>query len=229
MTPTYDRHVATEPPATPWVFPSLEDAEPEGPVAIGGDLEPGTLLSAYRSGLFPMPVGRRGRLGWWSPDPRAILPVEGFHRSRSLQRSMRHFELRVDTAFESVVRACGDPGRPHGWITPEIVEAYVRLHDLGWAHSIETWHDDQLVGGLYGVGIGAFFAGESMFHHRTDASKAAVAGLAALMAGTPHALVDVQWSTPHLASLGVIEIERGDYLDRLRVAVHEPGPPALGG
>lgn len=229
MTPTYDRHVATEPPATPWVFPSLEDAEPEGPVAIGGDLEPGTLLSAYRSGLFPMPVGRRGRLGWWSPDPRAILPVEGFHRSRSLQRSMRHFELRVDTAFESVVRACGDPRRPHGWITPEIVAAYVRLHDLGWAHSIETWHDDQLVGGLYGVGIGAFFAGESMFHHRTDASKAAVAGLAALMAGTPHALVDVQWSTPHLASLGVVEIERGDYLDRLRVAVNEPGPPALGG
>ncbi len=229
MTPTYDRHVATEPPATPWVFPSLEDAEPEGPVAIGGDLEPGTLLSAYRSGLFPMPVGRRGRLGWWSPDPRAILPVEGFHRSRSLQRSMRHFELRVDTAFESVVRACGDPRRPHGWITPEIVEAYVRLHDLGWAHSVETWHDDQLVGGLYGVGIGAFFAGESMFHHRTDASKAAVAGLAALMAGTPHALVDVQWSTPHLASLGVVEIERADYLDRLRVAVREPGPPALGG
>ena len=229
MTPTYDRVVATEPPATPWVFPSLEDAEPEGPVAIGGDLEPGTLLSAYRHGLFPMPVGRRGRLGWWSPDPRAILPVEGFHRSRSLQRSMRHFELRVDTAFESVVRACGDPRRPHGWITPEIVEAYVRLHDLGWAHSIETWHDDQLVGGLYGVGIGAFFAGESMFHHRTDASKAAVAGLAALMAGTPHALVDVQWSTPHLASLGVIEIERSEYLDRLRVAVSQPGPAALRG
>jgi leucyl/phenylalanyl-tRNA--protein transferase len=221
--------VAIEPPATPWVFPSLEDAEPEGPVAIGGDLEPGTLLSAYRSGLFPMPVGRRGRLGWWSPDPRAILPVEDFHRSRSLQRSMRRFELRVDTAFESVVRACGDPRRPHGWITPEIVEAYVRLHDLGWAHSIETWHDDRLVGGLYGVGIGAFFAGESMFHHETDASKAAVAGLAALMAGAPHALVDVQWSTPHLASLGVIEIERTDYLDRLRVAVNEPGPSALGG
>ncbi len=229
MTPAYDRIVATEPPATPWVFPSLEDAEPEGPVAIGGDLEPGTLLSAYRSGLFPMPVGRRGRLGWWSPDPRAVLPVEDFHRSRSLQRSMRHFELRVDTAFESVVRACGDPRRPHGWITAEIVEAYVRLHDLGWAHSIETWQDDRLVGGLYGVGIGAFFAGESMFHHRTDASKAAVAGLAALMAGTPHALVDVQWSTPHLASLGVIEIERVDYLDRLRVAVGEPGPPALRG
>lgn len=229
MTPAYDRSVATEPPATPWVFPSLEDAEPEGPVAIGGDLEPGTLLSAYRSGLFPMPVGRRGRLGWWSPDPRAVLPVEGFHRSRSLQRSMRRFELRVDTAFESVVRACGDPRRPHGWITPEIVEAYVRLHDLGWAHSIETWQDDRLVGGLYGVGIGAFFAGESMFHHETDASKAAVAGLAALMAGTPHALVDVQWSTPHLASLGVVEIDRAEYLERLRIAVHASGPPTLRG
>lgn len=217
----------TEPPPSPWIFPSLDGADPDGPVAIGGDLEPGTLLYAYRHGLFPMPVGRRGRLGWWSPDPRAILPVEGFHRSRTLVRSMRHFELRVDTAFESVVRACGDPRRPHGWITDEIVEAYRRLHDLGWAHSIETWRDDVLVGGLYGVGIGAFFAGESMFHHVTDASKAAVAGLVELMDGTPDALVDVQWSTPHLASLGVIEIPRSEYLGRLSVATAAAPPASL--
>jgi leucyl/phenylalanyl-tRNA--protein transferase len=221
--------VPIEPPPSPWVFPSLHGADPDGPVAIGGDLEPGTLLAAYRQGLFPMPFGRRARLGWWSPDPRGVLPIDGFHRSRSLTRSMRRFELRVDTAFESVVRACGDPRRPHGWITEEIVTAYCRLHDLGWAHSIETWRDGALVGGLYGVGIGAFFAGESMFHHVTDASKAAVAGLVGLLADTPHALIDVQWSTPHLASLGVIEIGRPEYLRLLAVATASPSPPALSG
>ncbi len=216
-----------EPPPSSWIFPSLEDADPDGPVAIGGDLEPGTLLSAYRQGLFPMPVGRRGRLGWWSPDPRAVLPVDAFHRSRSLTRSMRHFELRVDTAFEPVVRACGDPRRPHGWISEDIVSAYCRLHDLGWAHSIETWRDDELVGGLYGVGIGAFFAGESMFHRATDASKAAVAGTVELLRGTPHALFDVQWSTPHLASLGVVEIPRTEYLQLLARATAAPGPAGM--
>lgn len=221
--------VPIEPPPSPWVFPSLLGADPDGPVAIGGDLEPGTLLAAYRQGLFPMPFGRRARLGWWSPDPRGVLPIDGFHRSRSLTRSMRRFELRVDTAFESVVRACGDPRRPHGWITEEIVTAYCRLHDLGWAHSIETWRDGALVGGLYGVGIGAFFAGESMFHHVTDASKAAVAGLVGLLADTPHALIDVQWSTPHLASLGVVEIPRPEYLRLLAVATASPLPPALSG
>jgi leucyl/phenylalanyl-tRNA--protein transferase len=216
--------VPIEPPPSPWVFPPLDGADPDGPVAIGGDLEPGTLLNAYRHGLFPMPVGRRGRLGWWSPDPRAILPLEEFHRSRTLSRSMRHFELRVDTAFESVVRACGDPRRPHGWITPDIVAAYCRLHDLGWAHSVETWRDGELVGGLYGVGIGAFFAGESMFHHATDASKAAVAGTVELLRDTPHALFDVQWSTPHLAGLGVVEISRKAYLHRLSEAIPAPAP-----
>ncbi len=193
-------------------------------MAIGGDLAPGTLLSAYRAGLFPMPVGRRGRLGWWSPDPRAVLPPGRFHRSRSLARSMRHFELRVDTAFESVVRACGDPSRPHGWITPEIVTAYCRLHDLGWAHSIETWRDGELVGGLYGVAIGAFFAGESMFHRTTDASKAAVAGTVELLADVPDALFDVQWSTPHLASLGVVDVSRPHYVELLARATAAPSP-----
>lgn len=218
-----------DPPPSPWVFPSLDDADPDGPVAIGGDLEPGTLLSAYRSGLFPMPVGRRGRLGWWSPDPRGILPLDGFHRSRSLSRSMRHFEIRVDTAFDSVVRACGDPRRPHGWITPEIRAAYARLHDLGWAHSVETWREGELVGGLYGVAIGAFFAGESMFHHATDASKAAVAGTVELLRSCPHALFDVQWSTPHLASLGVIEIPRAQYVERLQAAIAAAPPSAMSG
>lgn len=216
-----------EPPPSQWVFPPLDDAPADGPLLVGGDLEPGTLLEAYRAGLFPMPFGRRARLGWWSPDPRGVLPVDGFHLSRSLARSMRHFELRVDTAFESVVRACGDPRRPHGWITEEIVHAYCRLHELGWAHSIEIWRDDALVGGLYGIGIGAFFAGESMFHHVTDASKAAVAALVGLMADAPDALIDVQWSTPHLASLGVIEIPREEYLRRLAHATAAPSPPAF--
>jgi len=219
--------VPIEPPPSPWVFPPLDGADPDGPVAIGADLEPGTLLAAYRHGLFPMPVGRRGRLGWWSPDPRGVLPVEHFHRSRSLTRSMRHFELRLDTVFDTVVRSCGDPGRPHGWITPAIVAAYSRLHELGWAHSIEIWHDGELAGGLYGINIGGFFAGESMFHHVTDASKAAVAGLVEVMSDTPGALIDVQWSTPHLASLGVVEIPRSAYLERLVAAVHATTPVAL--
>ncbi len=221
--------VATEPSASQWVFPPLVGADPDGPVAVGADLEPGTLLAAYRHGLFPMPVGRRGRIGWWSPDPRAVLPIAGFHRSRSLERSMRRFELRVDTCFEAVVLACGDPSRPHGWITPAIVEAYQRLHELGWAHSIEIWQDDALVGGLYGIGIGGFFAGESMFHHVTDASKAAVAGLVEIMGGTGPTLIDVQWRTPHLESLGVVEVDRSRYLHSLRRALSAPTPPPFSG
>ena len=218
-----------EPPPSSWVFPPLDGADPEGPVAIGGDLEPGTLLAAYRHGLFPMPVGRRGRLGWWSPDPRAVLPVDHFHRSRSLARSMRRFEVRLDTVFGDVVRACGDPRRPHGWITPAIIEAYTRLHELGWAHSIEIWSERRTGRGALRDLIGGFFAGESMFHHVTDASKAAVAALVELMSDTPAALIDVQWSTPHLASLGVVEIPRSTYLERLAAAVQAPTPVGLQG
>jgi leucyl/phenylalanyl-tRNA--protein transferase len=221
--------VPVEPEPTNWVFPPVLDADPDGPVAIGGDLEPGTLLAAYRSGLFPMPLGRRGRIGWWSPDPRAVLPVDGMHVSRSLRRSLPRFELRVDTAFEDVVRACADPSRPHGWITEDIVRAYRRLHELGWAHSVETWVDGELVGGVYGVRIGAFFAGESMFHRVTDASKAALYGLVRLLADAPDALLDVQWSTPHLASLGVVELDRREYLVRARRAMAAAAPTGLSG
>ncbi len=214
-----------EPPPSRWQFPPVHDADPDGPVAVGGDLEPATLLGAYRNGLFPMPVGRRGRLGWWSPDPRGVLPVDSAHRSRSLARSMRRFELRLDTEFSDVVRACGDPRRPHGWITPEIIDAYTALHEMGWAHSIEVWQHDELVGGLYGVQIGAFFAGESMFHRVTDASKAAVVWLAELMRPAPDALIDVQWSTPHLCTLGVVDIPRVDYLELLAAATSADPPP----
>lgn len=194
-------------------------------MAIGGDLSPGTLLAAYRAGLFPMPVGRRHRIGWWSPDPRAVLPVDGMHVSRSLRRSMRSFTVTTDRAFESVMRGCADPRRPHGWITDDFVRAYVRLFELGWAHSIEVWRDDELVGGVYGVSIGAFFAGESMFHRATDASKAALVGLTGVLAPVPGALLDVQWLTPHLESIGCVELDRSEYLRRLRIATSVPVDP----
>lgn len=193
---------------------------------MGGDLEPGTLLDAYRAGYFPMPLGRR-QLGWFSPDPRAILPSGGIHVSRTLARHLRRFEFTIDACFERVVAACGDPTRPHGWISPAIVEAYTRLHRSGWAHSIEVWQDGELVGGLYGVSIGAFFAGESMFHSATDASKAAMVHLDRIMRPIEGSLIDVQWQTSHLASMGVVEISRREYLRRLQAACRGAVPPAL--
>lgn len=216
-----------EPPPSRWAFPPAADADPDGPVAVGGDLEPGTLLAGYRAGLFPMPLGRRGRLGWWSPDPRGVLPVDGLVVSRSLRRSLKRFTWTLDASFEEVMRACADPSRPHGWITGEFVEAYVRLHELGWAHSLEVWSGDELVGGLYGVSIGAFFAGESMFHRATDASKVALVHLVDVLRGAPGALLDVQWVTPHLASLGAVEVDRRDYLASLAQAVAADPPAEL--
>jgi len=191
-------------------------------VAVGADLEPGTLLAAYRCGMFPMPVARR-RVGWWSPDPRGILPLDGLKVSRSLSKSCARFEVRVDTCFEQVMRQCGDPRRPNGWIDAAFVRAYGRLHHLGWAHSVETWLDGRLVGGLYGVCINGLFAGESMFHHETDASKVALVHLVDWLNRTDGRLLDVQWSTPHLASLGVIDVSRADYLSRLDSAISLPG------
>ena len=189
-------------------------------VGIGADLRPGTILAAYRSGLFPMPV--EGRLAWWSPDPRAVLQPAGLRVTRSLRRSGRNFDVRVDSAFADVVAACAEPGRPGGWISQGIRDAYVELHRLGWAHSVEAWSGSHLAGGLYGVAIGGLFAGESMFHRETDASKVALVGLVELLG--PDALIDVQWQTDHLASLGVIEISRSDYLERLAGALARPLP-----
>ncbi|MEO1060531.1 MAG: leucyl/phenylalanyl-tRNA--protein transferase, partial [Actinomycetota bacterium] len=164
-----------EPPPTPWAFPDPAIADDDGLVGVGADLEPGTLLTAYRSGLFPMPLRRS--IGWWSPDPRGVLPLDGLRVTRSLRRSVRRYELRFDTAFPEVVRRCADPRRPHGWISPAIASAYGRLHELGWAHSVEAWEGDRLVGGLYGVSVDGLFAGESMFHDAVDASKVALVGL----------------------------------------------------
>jgi len=208
-----------------WAFPSPNAADPSGLVVIGGDLDPQTLITAYCGGMFPMPVGRRRRVGWWSPNPRGVIPVEGLVVSRSLRRSLRRYEIRVDTAFDETMRRCGDPRRPHGWITPEFVAAYTRLHELGVAHSVETWSPDgDLVGGLYGVALGGLFAGESMFHSAPDASKVALVALVEILTAgrTDLPLLDVQWSTPHLASLGAIEVERAAYLQRLSVAVEDP-------
>jgi leucyl/phenylalanyl-tRNA--protein transferase len=210
-----------EPPPTPWALPDpLQGLPGDDLVGVGADLEPGTVLAAYRSGLFPMPVG--DRLGWWSPDPRGVLPLDGLHVSRSLRRSCRRYEVRIDSAFERVIEACADETRPHGWISPEVRDAYVRLHELGWTHSVEAWDGDRLVGGLYGVAVGGLFAGESMFHLERDASKVALVALVQLLQEHGAALLDVQWKTDHLASLGVVEVPRETYLGLLSQAVALP-------
>ena len=226
-----------EPPPTPWRLPTREqlaalgDDQGEDLVAVGADLAPGTLLAAYRGGLFPMPHGRR-QIGWWCPRRRGVLPLDGLHVSRSLRRSLRDFEIRLDTAFEEVVDGCAAPDRDGGWIDVRIKEAYADLHRLGWAHSVETWRDGRLVGGLYGVSVGGLFAGESMFHRERDASKVALVRLVELLredAEPGTRLVDVQWSTPHLASLGVVEEPRSAYLSRLEELVNAPTPRAFSG
>ena len=220
-----------EPLPTPWEFDLEDVGAGEDLVAVGGDLRAGTLLEAYRAGLFPMGLGDHGTppMGWWSPDPRGVLLPGGVHASRSLRRSLRRFEIRVDTAFDEVVAACADPGREGRWITEEVALAYQQMHALGWAHSIETWQDDRLVGGLYGIAVGGLFAGESMFHHVTDASKAAVVAMAGFVFadGDPRRIIDVQWATDHLRTLGVVSIPRQEYLDRLAEALKAPQPTFL--
>jgi leucyl/phenylalanyl-tRNA--protein transferase len=209
------------------VFPPPDTADEHGLVGIGADLEPGTVLSAYRGGLFPMPLRRRGPIGWWSPDPRGVLELDDLVVRRSLRQSCRRFEIRIDTAFDAVLAGCADPRRPNGWIDPRISEAYRRLHDMGWVHTVEAWDDQgHLVGGLYGVAIGAFFAGESMFHRARDASKVALVALVELLRSGPAAdvaLLDVQWCTEHLASLGATELPRRKYLARVASATAAPG------
>lgn len=226
-----------EPPPPRWAFPPVDGADEDGLVGVGADLEPGTILAAYRAGMFPMPLGRRGPIGWWSPDPRAVIPLDGLRVSRSLRRSLRRYQIRVDTAFDEVIDACADPSRPHGWISPDIRAAYRRLHRLGWVHSVEAWAvgDDGgepvLAGGLYGVALGGLFAGESMFHRRTDASKAALVGLVELLraGGDAGRVLDVQWMTPHLASLGAVDVPRDEYVRRVAAAVELPPPPGFAG
>lgn len=165
-----------------------------------------------------MPAGRRHIL-WFSPEPRAIIPLDGLRVSRSLRRSVRRFEIRQDSAFTDVMVRCADPRRPAGWINAPFVRAYTRLHELGWAHSFECWADDELVGGLYGVRIDGLFAGESMFHSATDGSKVALVALVDWLRATGGRLLDVQWLTPHLESLGAVAVPRLTYLDLLADAL----------
>ncbi len=220
-----------EPPRSEWRFPGPARFDPDDDlVAAGADLAPGTLLEAYRRGLFPMPSGRRGDpLLWFSPVRRGVLPLDGLRVSRSLRRSVRKFEIRVDTAVSKVVDACADPRRPAGWIDPDIRSAYLALHRLGWVHTVEAWRDGVLAGGLYGVSIGGLFAGESMFHHQTDASKVALVALVDILREDPDEprLLDAQWRTPHLASLGVVQVSRREYLARLPEVVAAQVPKAF--
>lgn len=204
-----------------WNFPGAEDWPHEDVVGYGADLEPATLIHAYSIGMFPMYVDRkRTFIGWWSPMRRGILPLDGLRISRSLRRSVARYTVTFDTAFEEVMRRCGRGDRPHGWITEDFVAAYVRLHEMGWAHSVETrTPDGELVGGLYGVRINGLFAGESMFHDATDASKVALVALVEWMKERGMTLLDTQWSTEHLASLGVVEVPRPQYLSLLASAV----------
>jgi leucyl/phenylalanyl-tRNA--protein transferase len=213
-----------EPRPPGWVLPDVRSV-PAGVelVAVGADLTAGMLLAGYRRGLFAMPD--QGLLGWWSPDPRGILRPASLHVSRSLRRSAGRFTVSLDRCFDLVVEACADPRRPHGWISAHYRSAYAELHQLGWAHSIEVWDGaGRLAGGLFGVEVGGLFAAESKFHVATDASKVAVVALAELLSadGRPERFVDVQWRTEHLASLGVVEVPRTDYLAMLGPALALP-------
>jgi leucyl/phenylalanyl-tRNA--protein transferase len=171
----------------------------------------------------------RGSLLWWSPVDRGIIEIAGYRPSRSVQRARKKFEIRVNTAFDQVIRACADPRRPGSWIDRGIIAAYTELHRLGWVHSVEAWDGDELAGGLYGVAIGGLFAGESMFHHKTDGSKAAVAGLIELLDDEYAAerVFDIQWVTDHLATLGAVSIPRETYVRRVQHAISLPLPKAF--
>jgi leucyl/phenylalanyl-tRNA---protein transferase len=181
-------------------------------------IDPELLLQGYRLGVFPMGM-TDDTIEWFSPDPRAILPLEKFHVPHGLRRIIERkvFEIRVNTRFADVIRACAQ--REDTWINPEIIESYERLHKLGYAHSVEAWSNEQLAGGLYGVALGGAFFGESMFHRITDASKVALAALVERVRRQKFVLLDTQWMTPHLAQFGAIEIPRGDYLRMLGRAV----------
>ena len=184
-------------------------------------IPPDLLIEAYCRGIFPMAM-EDGEIGWFSPNPRAIIPLEKFHVPHGLKRVLRKnlFEIRIDTAFARVMRECA--GRSETWISEDIIGSYCELHRRGCAHSVEAWRDGKLAGGLYGVSIGAVFFGESMFHHVTDASKVALCGLVERMSANGFRMLEVQWLTPHLAAFGAVEIPRVDYMRRLNRCLKEP-------
>ena len=202
----------------------LTDDVIDGLVAVGGDVTPESLLRAYRAGVFPW--SSDPMVTWWSPDPRAIFDMERYRPSSSLRKSIRRAKwiFTLDQDFEGVMRRCAEPtaSRPSTWITEDFVAGYTELHRRGTAHSVEVYEQDELVGGLYGVSIGGFFGGESMFHRRPDASKAAVAHLVQHLRARGFVLLDAQVPTPHLARLGAVEISRSEYLARLQQALALP-------
>jgi leucyl/phenylalanyl-tRNA--protein transferase len=221
----------------PWLvgdapFPPLAQAlgEPNGLLCAGGDLTPARIVTAYRQGIFPWFSAGEPIL-WWSPDPRMVLFPSEFRISRSLRRTLRagNYEVRLDSAFPEVIRACAEtprPGQPGTWITREMQRAYRQLFELGTAHSVEVWVDGHLVGGLYGLAIGRMFYGESMFARQTDASKIAAAHLARFLEAEGFGMIDCQMNTPHLASLGAREIPRDDFIARLQQLVAQNALPA---
>ena len=209
-------------PPSAWRFPPADQADEYGIVGIGADLEPATILGAYRRGLFPMPINaddEREVIGWWSPRERGVLELDDLVVSRSLRRSCRRYDVTVNADFDAVIGACATTDRDGGWISPSIRAAYRELHRLGWAHSVETWQGDVLVGGLYGVQIAGLFAGESMFHTASDASKVALVALVAALETVGATFIDVQWATDHLATLGVRTVTQRHYLTRLHDAL----------
>lgn len=210
-------------PGGPLAFPDPNLADDEGLLAIGGDLSVERLLFAYEHGIFPWYDEGLPPM-WWSPDPRAVMDVSHLHVSRSLNRVLRsaRFEVSFDRAFRAVMLECGRERESGTWILPEMVEAYTALHELGHAHSVEVWRNQQLVGGLYGVQRGRLFAAESMFHRERDASKVALVTAVQQFFSTGTTLFDVQFLTPHLASLGAYELPRRRYLELCTLAVKEP-------
>lgn len=206
----------------PWISPELGD--PEGLVGVGGDLSPDLLLRAYAEGVFPW-FSEGDPVLWWSPDPRAVIELDGLHVSRRLARAIRSgkFRVTVNACFEEVVRACGE-NRPEGtWVTAGMVAAYTALHRVGHAHSLEVWQGSDLAGGIYGVSVGGLFAGESMFHRKTDASKVALVALVERLKHRGYVLFDVQMTTEHTERMGAVNIPRAAYLERLHDAVRKAG------
>ena len=184
-----------------------------------GYIRPAVLIAAYRGGMFPMAMDNRGEIGWFSPDPRGVIPLDQFHIPHGLKRTLRKepFEIRVDTAFSEVMQGCSE--RPTTWISREIITSYEKLFELGYAHSVEAWKDGELCGGLYGIAIGGAFFGESMFSRKTDASKVALVHLVEILRKKRFQLLDTQWATEHLARFGCIEIPRYEYLRQLNRAL----------
>lgn len=216
----------------PWLrgdepFPPVGKAlkSPNGLLCAGGDLSPGRLVEAYRHGIFPW-FSEGDPILWWSPDPRMVLFPEELRVSRSLRRTLVRgtFETRVDSAFRAVVEACAAPREAHGgtWIVPEMIEAYTRLHELGFAHSVESWSEGELVGGLYGISLGKVFFGESMFTRAADASKVALVRLAERLRARGCQVIDCQQATAHLASLGAREIPRKAFAQLLQESIQYP-------